>query len=92
MAIQVYSKHPSRIMAVPSKVINLGTNTISSVAVSAAPAGLTVSATFSGAVVTTLVSGGTTGTTYRVTVQITISNGEVAVDLYDIQVDVNHDQ
>lgn len=93
MAVAVYKKHPTRIMAIPTDLLNIPSGvTISSVSYAASPAGLTVSASYSGSTVTNLVSSGVDGSTYRVTGQINLSNGERAIDLYDVTVDVNSTQ
>jgi hypothetical protein len=57
-----------------------GGATLSSLSVSASPAGLTVGATgVSGAIGTVRLSGGALGTTYEVAFSATFSNGEIDV-------------
>lgn len=94
MAVPALRKHPSRVLALPIDIINSGSNTISSSSSSSSPSGLTITTTNDNTLkrVTLLISGGSNGTTYRVTTLITMSNGEVAVDLVDIIVDVDSDQ
>ena len=80
-----YQKHPSAKIGYPIIVQGLGSNTIG--VVSGTAGALTVhSVTATGSRVVALISGGSDGVDYPVEITINISNGEIRIVEFVIQV------
>lgn len=89
MSLGTYTKNSLAKRAYPCYLNNISTLTVSNLSGAGDPVGLTVhSVTYDSSLrqVIELISGGTVGVTYEVTIQFDLSNGEHVVYVFEIKV------